>query len=308
MYRVEVAWAPAFELLASLKAYVNRSEHQTMDLGVAWVKEVRGRLTPKLTTELAAPRVLRVVDLFDLLAWQCPGEPDARSFLEWVRALSLGDLYERVAPFVLRSHFAVPDDLEGARQWYLRLLAAWDEQYFGQVDPAVLAGLRTDAAAKTALIAGMAPDDLVEMASNGVQIAPEMAPEVLVLVPQYHHRPWNLFSYYRNLVLLEYPADVLPPAAGEPPTGLLRLTRALSDPSRLRILRLLVDDRRSFSELVTMTGLAKSTVHHHMVALRAAGLVQVYDVGGKTVTYRLRPNAADDLGNRLRSYLTPSDE
>jgi len=202
MYRVEVAWAPAFELLASLKAYVNRSEHQTMDLGVAWVKEVRGRLTPKLTTELAAPRVLRVVDLFDLLAWQCPGEPDARSFLEWVRALSLGDLYERVAPFVLRSHFAVPDDLEGARQWYLRLLAAWDEQYFGQVDPAVLAGLRTDAAAKTALIAGMAPDDLVEMASNGVQIAPEMAPEVLVLVPQYHHRPWNLFSYYRNLVLV----------------------------------------------------------------------------------------------------------
>jgi len=118
--------------------------------------------------------------------------------------------------------------------------------------------------------------------------------------------PANLIDFQQ--VLLEYPADVLPPAAGEPPTGLLRLTRALSDPSRLRILRLLVDDRRSFSELVTMTGLAKSTVHHHMVALRAAGLVQVYDVGGKTVTYRLRPNAADDLGNRLRSYLTPSDE
>jgi hypothetical protein len=36
--------------------------------------------------------------------------------------------------------------------------------------------------------------------------------------------------------------------------------------------------------------------------------VQVYGVGGKTVTYQLRPNAADDLGNRLRSYLTPSDE
>ncbi len=308
MYRVEVVWAPAFELLASLKAYVSRSEQKTLDLEAGWGKEVRGRLTRELTAELAAPRVLQAVDLFDLLAWQCPGEPDAEHFLEWVRALSLGDLYERVAPFVLRSHFSVPDDLEGTRQWYLRLLAAWDEQYFSQVDPAVLAGLRTDAAAKTALIAGMAPDDLVEMASNGVQIAPEMAPEVVVLIPQYHYRPWNLFSYYQNLVLVEYPADALPPAAGEPPTGLLRLTRALSDPSRLGILRLLVDNRRSFSELVTMTGLAKSTVHHHMVALRAAGVVQVYGVGGRTVTYQLRPNAADDLGNRLRAYLTPSDE
>ncbi len=309
MYRVEVGWAPAFELLVSLKAYVSRSEHQTLELGAGWVREVRGRLTPELTAELAAPRVLRAMnlfDLFDLLAWQCPGEPDPESFLEWVRALSLGDLYERVAPFVLRSHFTVPDDLEGTRQWYLRLLAAWNEQYFAQVDPAVLAGLRSDAAAKTALIAGMAADDLVEMASNGVQIAPESVPEVVVLIPQYHYRPWNLFSYYRNLVLLEYPADALPPAVGEPPTGLLRLTRALSDPSRLRILRLLVDDRRSFTELVAMTGLAKSTVHHHMVALRAAGLVRVYDVGGKTATYQLRPDAADDLGNRLRSYLTPS--
>jgi len=308
MYRVEVAWAPAFELLASLKAYVNRREHQTLDLGAGWVKEVRGRLTPELTADLTVSRVFRAIDLFDLLAWQCPGKPDSESFLEWVRALSLGDLYERVAPSVLRSHFTVPNDLEGTRQWYLHLLAAWDEQYFGQVDPAILAGLRADAAAKTALIAGMAPDDLVEMASNGVQIAPDLAPEVVLLVPQYHYRPWNLFSYYRNLVLLAYPADALPLAAGEPSTGLLRLTRALSDPSRLRILRLLSDDRRSFTQLVTMTGLAKSTVHHHMVALRAAGLVRVNDVGGKTVTYQLRPDAADDLGNRLRAYLTPSDE
>lgn len=308
MYRVEVAWAPAFELLASLKAYVNRREHQTLDLGAGWVKEVRGRLTPELTADLTVSRVFRAIDLFDLLAWQCPGEPDSEGFLEWVRALSLGDLYERVAPSVLRSHFTVPNDLEGTRQWYLHLLAAWDEQYFGQVDPAILAGLRADAAAKTALITGMAPDDLVEMASNGVQIAPELAPEVVLLVPQYHYRPWNLFSYYRNLVLLAYPADALPLAAGEPSTGLLRLTRALSDPSRLRILRLLSDDRRSFTQLVMMTGLAKSTVHHHMVALRAAGLVRVNDVGGKTVTYQLRPDAADDLGNRLRAYLTPSDE
>jgi hypothetical protein len=40
-YRVEVDWAPAYELLVSLKAYVNRREHKTLELGAVWARGVR---------------------------------------------------------------------------------------------------------------------------------------------------------------------------------------------------------------------------------------------------------------------------
>ena len=58
--------------------------------------------------------------------------------------------------------------------------------------------------------------------------------------------------------------------------------------------------------MVQFSGLAKSTVHHHLVVLRSAGLVRVhaYQGGGLTDTYSLRPHALDDLDRRLRAFLT----
>jgi DNA-binding transcriptional ArsR family regulator len=79
----------------------------------------------------------------------------------------------------------------------------------------------------------------------------------------------------------------------------------------LTILRLLAEGPHSFTEVVRATGLSKSTVNHHMVMLRAAGLVRVQDTASgthqghpyKPVTYVLRPDAIDDLADRLHEYL-----
>src|SRR5207253_2672019 len=35
-YRVEVDWAPAYELLVSLKAYLSRPEQKILELGAGW--------------------------------------------------------------------------------------------------------------------------------------------------------------------------------------------------------------------------------------------------------------------------------
>jgi DNA-binding transcriptional ArsR family regulator len=150
----------------------------------------------------------------------------------------------------------------------------------------------------------MAPEALVETATCGVHFMPRSGPELVLLVPQYHYRPWNLYDSYRGMRLFEYPAEALPAVPGEPPPGLLRLTGALSDESRLRILHFLAAGPRSFSDVVQVMGLAKSTVHHHMVVLRAAGLVRVYDSGEKAATsYSLRPGAVDQLRDMLHAYL-----
>jgi DNA-binding transcriptional ArsR family regulator len=304
MYRVEVDWAPAYELLVSLKAYVARTEHKMLELGTQWARRVRRQLHPELAATLAARDAMRGINLVDLLVYQCPRERDAASFLEWLASLSDGELYERLAPSVVRRHVELLGDLGELRDRAVRLLSAWNEQYFRTVQPEILEGLREDSKEKRALIETTQADELVEMATSGVHFVPEIHLDVVLLIPQYHFRPWNLHDYFQRTHLVQYPADVLQPVEGEPSPRLLRLVRALSDESRLRILRMLAQGPATFTDVRRFTGLSKSTVNHHMVALRAAGLVRVHGAPKeRMLTYTLRENALDELGERLRAYL-----
>lgn len=303
MYRVEVDWAEAYELAVSLHAYAATREHKTLEIGEKWVKDVRTRISPAFAAELAAYRELPLVKKLEVLVWQCPGERDATSFVRWLGGLSPGALYELVAPYTSPESMALLRDLGAQRDQLAHLLQAWDERYFHTANRAILDGLAADATAKRALLTVMAPDALAEAATGGVYLAPIADVDVVVLVPQYHYRPWNLYSLHGRVRLNLYPADALPTPPGEPSPDLLRLTRALADESRLRILRFLATTPRGFTDVVHDSGLAKSTVHHHLVALRAAGLVRVHDAGNGPVTYSLRPRALDELGERLGSYL-----
>ncbi len=308
MYRVEIDWAEAYELIVSLSAYVATREHKTLEIGERWVKDVRAHITPALAADLAASRELPLLKDLAILVWQCPGERDAPSFLRWLAGLSPGQLYELVAPYTSPESMALLRDLGAQRDQLAHLLQVWDAQYFHAANKAILDGLAADAVAKRALLTVVAPDALAEAATGGVYLAPIADVDVVVLVPQYHYRPWNLYGLHGRVRLNLYPADALPPAPGAPPPSLLRLTRALADESRLRILRFLATTPRGFTDVVRDSGLAKSTVHHHLVALRAAGLVRVHDDGNGPVTYSLRPRALQELGERLGSYLGHESE
>jgi DNA-binding transcriptional ArsR family regulator len=301
-YRVEVDWAPAHELMVSLGAYLSRREHKTLDLGPEWVRNVRRRLTPELAADLAAERENRSLGLIELLVQFVPGERTVDAFLHWLAEVSAGELYELAMPYL-------PDDLIAElrgfdRERAVRILSAWNEQYFRHIDPAILRGLEVEASARRALIGTMPAIDLVEQATFGLVFVPDPVVDVVVLIPQYHYRPWNLYFQCNRLWRFTYPADVLPPAPGEPPSTVLRAARVLSDASRLRILRFLARGPASFTEVARFSGLSKSTVHHHMVALRAAGLVRVRQTSiAKHFSYSLRMSAIDEFGESLRAYL-----
>ena len=64
--------------------------------------------------------------------------------------------------------------------------------------------------------------------------------------------------------------------------------RLLSDPTRLRVLRLLAHRPRRVSELRHLTGAESTLLSHHLRVLRDANLVEAERVG-KTVIYRLSP-------------------
>lgn len=68
----------------------------------------------------------------------------------------------------------------------------------------------------------------------------------------------------------------------------VRIFGALAHPARLRIIQLLAEGERSVEEVVSLLGLAQSTVSHHLKALAEAGLVGV-EQRGRHAYYRVAP-------------------
>src|SRR5512138_1841200 len=83
----------------------------------------------------------------------------------------------------------------------------------------------------------------------------------------------------------------------------IRVARALGDPTRFRLLRAIAARREvSCQELVELFPVAQATVSHHLKVLSEAGLVTVQRRGAFHF-YRLRADALRDHGRALgRSF------
>lgn len=298
---VQIDWAPSHELIVSFRAYADRKLHKTLDAGGAWVRQVDALFPKEFGSQADA---LSCEAGFPMgLVSRCPGERDPEPFLAWLASLSHGDLYDLLAEFVPAGKLHALGNLGALRDRYYDALSLWHERYFRTVDPAILAGLAEEARARREAAAAMDPLDLVEQVTGGVRLE-EPAPETsILLVPHYHFRPLNLIDWDGARAEISYPFDPLPLAPGEVPRTLRRMVKALDDDSRLQILRFLAGGPAAFTDVVAAAGLAKSTVHHHLVALRTAGLVLVHKRADGTDRYSLRPELLDQLGPGLRAYL-----
>jgi DNA-binding transcriptional ArsR family regulator len=308
-----VDWAPAYELLMSFHAFVSFRLHSLLDLGQAWVRDTRERLPAELAARLShkslAASLKEHADLVVLLVRVCPAARDARGFLDWFAGLTPGAAYEALVQHLPEPGPRLPRDFGGWRDHYLELLSGWETAYFRHLDPAILDGLSASAATLRARLGSAPASVLVEDVTNGILVEPSPNLRGVTLVPQYHQRPYNTDAAEQGGVIILYPADVLPTPPDLPPTGLVRLTHALSDESRLRILRFLADGPCTLTEVARLAGLSQPTVHHHLVQLRAAGLVRVHFVVPGPSRYSLRPHALDQLSQQLGAYLTsPSSQ
>ena len=131
---------------------------------------------------------------------------------------------------------------------------------------------------------------MVEIATNGVVWKPSPATPRAVLVPSLVMRPWADHELAPGVVIFAYPvAD----AGGD---RIVRLSRVLADEHRVAVLRLLGEREWTLQELADELGLRKSTMHHHLAQLRAAGLLRVRF---NTKSYSLRRRPLEELGAAL---------
>jgi DNA-binding transcriptional ArsR family regulator len=301
-YAVEIDFCEVYELVISFRAFLDKKSHKGLELGPSWVKSVRNKLSPKFIEELDNEKAKSMGLSIDLLLQEYPNQRTSKEFLEWLGELSAGEIYERIVPLVPEG-WQPTNDLGEWRNRMIHLYSQWNEQYFQHMDSAILIGLKKDALEKSLLIDDLPAVEVVERVTNGLRIEQFKELKKILLVPQYHYRPSIRYHHLKDTHIYFYPVDARPIDSEEPSPSLMRLTRSLSDEKRLRILRFLAKGEKSFTEIVKFIGLAKSTVHHHMVILRSSGFVRVHVSGETGDRYSLRKGGLDQLNAQLSLYL-----
>ena len=193
-------------------------------------------------------------------------------------------------------------DGEALKRELIDALEAWNERVWRPEAATIQPILERDAEAKRELLAAQSLEDFVREATNGVEFVPRPGIDRVVMVPSFVRRPLVAPAEFSDVQLIVYPVadESVTAETDEPPRRLVRLSKALGDEKRLRILRALADGEKTLLELAEQFGVAKTTMHHHMIILRSAGLVTV-GVGQKR--YRLRQETVPDVGALLDGYL-----
>ena len=187
-----------------------------------------------------------------------------------------------------------------------RLVAAlrrFAAEVFEPVEAKVAAILDADAEAKRALAVRVSLDAVIASAARGFVYDREPEASRVVLVPQLAARPWLLLCQHRDSRIICYPADEPLDVERDVRERALAFGRALADDARILILRRLAVGDASLTELTELTGLAKSTAHHHLTQLRAAGLVEVRG-NARSYRYALPEAAAGAAGALLAELLS----
>jgi DNA-binding transcriptional ArsR family regulator len=153
------------------------------------------------------------------------------------------------------------------------------------------------AGAAAAAVASADPLAAIERLTSGYRYTPEPEAERVVLIPHTEPQPVLVLAQHRGARLIVFSS-----ADAGVEERLARLGRALADPKRLEVLGLLARGTTRVSDLVTETGLTRSTVHHHLGALRQARLV---DLEGNARAYRYlaREEAASETASLLGRLL-----
>jgi DNA-binding transcriptional ArsR family regulator len=190
------------------------------------------------------------------------------------------------------------------RETLIEVATLWHRDLFAQEEDRLAAILERDARAKGEMARRLGPAELLEEATNGFVWSDQPGLDTIALVPTWIMRPWTVDGPIGSTAVISYPvADESLGGNGDAVTArAVKLARVLSDESRVRAIQLLAVEPLSLMELAGKLDLNKSTIHHHLAELRAAGLLRI-PMGTKR--YSLRPEALHRFGTLLGDLAKP---
>jgi len=196
------------------------------------------------------------------------------------------------------------EQLLAALQEYQRVFFSEEEQRLRPV-------LETGLTAARGQAEQMTVDALIESLSRGVRLGNIDTVSALILAPSFWASPlvFHLrIDPEKTLIVFGVRSSLqgIVPGANAPDL-LMTTLKALADPTRLRILRLLQQEPYSTTELAHQLRLRPPTVIHHLQALRLAGLVQITISENNERGYAPRLEALGEFNRTLQDFLTGQD-
>ena len=198
-------------------------------------------------------------------------------------------------------------DPAGFGERYLQALSTYYEVFFSEEEKRIAPKL-AHALEKAQKLA--AKNDLVKLLNqllDGDWDESLLELDRLILVPSYWYTPWSLTSCLQpEMTLMLYgsrpkeeslvPGEIVP-------DELMEKLKAMTDPTRLRILRYLMQEQLTPAELARRLRLRAPTVTHHLHALKAAGMVHFVMRGKHEHLYFAKMDSIKGTYTLLKEFL-----
>jgi DNA-binding transcriptional ArsR family regulator len=340
---VVVDWGTAYELVLGLRMFVDDEDPGSYAVGAEWIEHTRDALGAETLAAIerySAGHELLFGYLLALAA-ETQAPRDGAAFIATLastsprdlRLVQLGHRLETFRAGVSRATIeraadgdagAARELLDGCLDWqraaYEHVLSCgaddaksdletacrgWYDAVLHPDEKPAARVLKRSARAAGALAGRLPAEDLVDTLTRGIRYAPEPGIDRILLVPHVVSRPWSIFTEAGHTKIVCYGVAETHVTGDAPPDPLVAAYKALGDETRLRILRRLAEGPASLHELTEILGLAKSTVHGHLLVLRTGGLV-IADVSRKT-GYRLRRETLAESAALLETYLDETE-
>jgi DNA-binding transcriptional ArsR family regulator len=203
-------------------------------------------------------------------------------------------------------------DVESVRAEFIGALQVWYEAVFVEEQARLAPLLSREAEAMERRRVETTLDTFLEREMRGVQWQRPKGLRRYIFAPSFFCRPAVFYHFWRGTLTFCAPTASATPSVEQlnadpdaPDEEMLRFFETLGDETRLRILRLLAKREMYLTELADRLGLTKATIKHHMVRLRAAGMVTLHDRSDRErkTHYSLRPDVARRAAQALDAFL-----
>lgn len=208
---------------------------------------------------------------------------------------------EKIVHFLNR--WSKPEELGDG---LLAALQAYYEAFFKDEEERLRPILQEALARAQGLASRMSVEALLNELSQGVQLGELMSAKILTVVPAYWTTPLVLYEKTSDDDWLfcfgARPADMAAIPGEMVPDSLVRVMKALADPTRLKILYYLSQEELTPSELARRLHLRAPTVTHHLSELRLSSLVNL-TIKGQERLYRAREESLEAMCTNLKEFL-----
>lgn len=190
---------------------------------------------------------------------------------------------------------------------FLLSFESFYSEFFAEEEERLLPYLQAAAEQGQAWAADLPLETLLEELSQGVRYALPTTIDEIVFAPVFWSTPLIIdLRLAENRLLFTYgarPAAVSLVPGEAVPADLPQVLKALADPTRLRILRLLAERPLAPGELAQELRLRPSTLTHHLQALRLARLVRLTLSENDRRVYALRPAGLERVVEMLYQFV-----